>query len=404
MNTDKKNTNKVIGVQVIHPVGNHALNRNDLGQNKTTYMQGIRGMLSSQSCKKPLRERCSELLHDKFGATLSRQWPKKFKNYLVENGFDEKDAEAKVAEYFSLFMTKVDKKSKGNKKTKEIEDGEEDGEEVEEVEDGEAVTKKDESEDTKFQFKALAYLSDDEVNNFKEDLLKDKPDGCDAVLKQIVTKNIAAAAMFGRMFADDNSFNVDGAMHFSDSISTHVIEEEQDYFTAVDELSKETDTSGAGHLQHSSFNTAVFYKHMKIDIDDFRKSTKGVFSEEELGEIFSTIISEFVHILPTGKKRGKNAESPAQYVMINYADKSCRINLANVFYNPIKKDFVNESIRVLNQRMDQVINYYDDDLESVEVLIRGHLHGELNDEEVKNSFITKTNIKDAIKSLFNQEG
>ena len=54
-------------------------------------------------------------------------------------------------------------------------------------------------------------------------------------------------ALFGRMVADDPSLNYDAAAQVAHSISTHAVQNEYDYFTAVDDCQAE-DNAGAGHL------------------------------------------------------------------------------------------------------------------------------------------------------------
>ena len=52
-------------------------------------------------------------------------------------------------------------------------------------------------------------------------------------------------ALFGRMVADDPSLNYDAAAQVAHSISTHAVQNEYDYFTAVDDCQAE-DNAGAG--------------------------------------------------------------------------------------------------------------------------------------------------------------
>ena len=54
-------------------------------------------------------------------------------------------------------------------------------------------------------------------------------------------------ALFGRMVADAPSLNYDAAAQVAQSISTHAVQNEFDYFTAVDDCAPE-DSAGAGHL------------------------------------------------------------------------------------------------------------------------------------------------------------
>lgn len=66
-------------------------------------------------------------------------------------------------------------------------------------------------------------------------------------------------ALFGRMVADDPGLNFDAAAQVAHAISTHAIENEFDYFTAVDDCAPE-DNAGAGHLGTVEFNSSTLYR------------------------------------------------------------------------------------------------------------------------------------------------
>ena len=61
-------------------------------------------------------------------------------------------------------------------------------------------------------------------------------------------------ALFGRMVADEPSLNYDAAAQVAHSISTHAVQNEYDYFTAVDDCQAE-DNAGAGHLGTVEYNS-----------------------------------------------------------------------------------------------------------------------------------------------------
>lgn len=85
------------------------------------------------------------------------------------------------------------------------------------------------------QIKALAQLAVEECADKKE------------YKKALSTAPSADIALFGRMVADDPSLNFDAAAQVAHSISTHAVQNEYDYFTAVDDCQVE-DNAGAGHL------------------------------------------------------------------------------------------------------------------------------------------------------------
>ena len=63
-------------------------------------------------------------------------------------------------------------------------------------------------------------------------------------------------ALFGRMVASDPSLNYDAAAQVAHSISTHAVQNEFDYFTAVDDCAPE-DSAGAGHLGTVEYNSST---------------------------------------------------------------------------------------------------------------------------------------------------
>lgn len=103
-------------------------------------------------------------------------------------------------------------------------------------------------------------------------------------------------ALFGRMVASDPSLNYDAAAQVAHSISTHAVQTEFDYFTAVDDLSPE-DTSGAGHLGTVEYNAATLYRYATVNVQEL---------ERTLGEQAADAVRGFAEALicsmPTGKQ------------------------------------------------------------------------------------------------------
>lgn len=71
--------------------------------------------------------------------------------------------------------------------------------------------------------------------------------------------------LFGRMVASDPSLNYDAAAQVAHSISTHMVQTEFDYFTAVDDLAPE-DNAGAGHLGTIEFNSSTLYRYATVNM------------------------------------------------------------------------------------------------------------------------------------------
>lgn len=104
----------------------------------------------------------------------------------------------------------------------------------------------------------------DEIKKFAEDFAK-------------TTKKRPAApdiALFGRMLADRPETNVDAACQVAHAISTHAVNMDIDFFTAVDDLLPEGET-GAGMMGVTGFNSACFYRYACINYDLLKTNLNG---------------------------------------------------------------------------------------------------------------------------------
>ena len=95
--------------------------------------------------------------------------------------------------------------------------------------------------------------------------------GADPELKAALTKVLNGGkavdvALFGRMLADMPERNQNAACQVAHAISTHAVEREFDFYTAVDDL-KPDDTSGADMMGTVEFNSACFYRYAVVDWD-----------------------------------------------------------------------------------------------------------------------------------------
>src|SRR3990172_11895826 len=90
--------------------------------------------------------------------------------------------------------------------------------------------------------------------------LSDALDGCRS----------ADLALFGRMLADLPGKNIDAASQVAHAISTHQVNFDFDYYTAVDDRKPE-DTAGADMIGTVEFNSACFYRYANIDVAQLKK-------------------------------------------------------------------------------------------------------------------------------------
>ncbi|MFF7360097.1 type I-E CRISPR-associated protein Cas7/Cse4/CasC [Streptomyces sp. NPDC008125] len=112
-------------------------------------------------------------------------------------------------------------------------------------------------------------------------------------------------ALFGRMVADAADINVDAAAQVAHALSVHAVENESDYFTAVDDRNKESE-SGAGMIGTVDFNSATLYRYAALDVDRLRDNLGAGLDEEKPGSepvrrAVEAFVHAFVNSIPTGK-------------------------------------------------------------------------------------------------------
>ena len=77
-------------------------------------------------------------------------------------------------------------------------------------------------------------------------------------------------ALFGRMTTSDAFRDVEAAMQVAHALSTHKVDHEFDYFTAVDDLQnsgEDDQDAGAAMLGDVEYNSACYYKYFSLDVD-----------------------------------------------------------------------------------------------------------------------------------------
>jgi CRISPR system Cascade subunit CasC len=155
-------------------------------------------------------------------------------------------------------------------------------------------------------------------------------------LKEALTTDVVGAkavdiALFGRMLTDaPEGGRVDAAAQVAHALSTHAVDTEFDYFTAVDDLSGEE--PGAGMLGTIEFNSACFYRYACLDA---RQLVENLDGDLELARRAArSFATSFVTVMPTGKQNTFAAHNPPAAAVF-VARSAGSWNLANAFVDPV---------------------------------------------------------------------
>ena len=124
--------------------------------------------------------------------------------------------------------------------------------------------------------------------------------GCtkDEEYEEALIENPSAdMVLFGRMVAQKASLKYDAAAQVAHSISTHAVQNEYDYFTAVDDCQAE-DNAGAGHLGTVEYNSSTLYRYATVNVMELA----GQLGAEQAAETVRAFGEAFLFSMPTGKQ------------------------------------------------------------------------------------------------------
>jgi CRISPR system Cascade subunit CasC len=192
----------------------------------------------------------------------------------------------------------------------------------------------------------LLFLSPGEIDSLEKviaesynELLKSKPseklvtslnDAIDGENKSRLSVDVA---LFGRMLAVMPEKNQNAACQVAHAISTHAVEREFDFYTAVDDLKPE-DTAGADMMGTVEFNSACLYRYAVVD---WEKLVANLQQDTELAiKGLHAFLEGFVVAEPTGKQNTFAAHNPPEFVIVSVRRNTSPRNLANAFEIPIR--------------------------------------------------------------------
>ena len=171
-------------------------------------------------------------------------------------------------------------------------------------------------------------------------------------LQQILQDNPALdMALFGRMVADDPSLNEDASAQVAHAISTHSVQTEFDFYTAVDDLQKE-DNAGAGMLGTIEFNASTLYRYANVAVHALSDQLQD--KDAVIGSL-CLFVEAFANAMPTGKANTFANQTLPQALLVSIrTDRP--VNLVSAFEEPVRSrdGYGKESIQKLLAEYEKV--------------------------------------------------
>ncbi len=327
----------------VHILQNHApsnLNRDDTGSPKEAVFGGYkRARISSQCIKRSIRR--SELFADRLDSLLAirtRSLPELVRKNLLEKGLDDNLAEI-AAKKASGFGT-------------------------------EKGTEQAPNNSGHYRTAQTMFLSTTDIDAvaevMKEAAIKSGSAGAfGAILAKDLQKKAedngyrpmsVDIALFGRMVTSEAFVNVEASSQFAHGISTHKIDHEFDYFTAVDDLERSADDeagAGADMIGDVEFNSACYYKYFNIHVDGLVDNLTGSAFNKPVGDhdkavardtaskAVCALIEAAVRVTPSGKQNSFAAHQLPALLWIEIRDRNLPVSYANAFCTPVNPKTVN---------------------------------------------------------------
>jgi CRISPR system Cascade subunit CasC len=144
-----------------------------------------------------------------------------------------------------------------------------------------------------------------------------------------------AGALFGRMVTSDPAANLEAPLHVAHSFTVHTEETEGDYFTAVDDLKKDDDDSGADTIQETELTSGLFYGYVVIDLPGLVSNCGR--NRDLAAQVVHNLIYLIAEVSP-GAKRGSTAPyGRAELMLVEAGDRQPR-SLAAAYRTPVGQD------------------------------------------------------------------
>ena len=301
----------------LHLIQNFApscLNRDDTGAPKDAMFGGYRrSRISSQCLKRAIRQTFSSagLLTTEELGIRTRNIVSLLEERLLEKGITE--SRAAIERALSILELKL-------KEPKKKDDDE--------------ASKQPQTKYLLFlsnnAIAELAYVIETHLNALAEG--KSSRELKKAIEDCVSSASAVDVALFGRMLADRKELNVDAAAQVAHAISTHRVDRESDFFTAVDDWTRD-DQADAGMLGTVEFNSSCQYRYAVVNLDQLQLNLGGDAVLAQRGLL--AFLQASIHAIPTGKQNTFAAHNLPSFVGITVRSGQ-PVSLANAFEVPVK--------------------------------------------------------------------
>ena len=152
------------------------------------------------------------------------------------------------------------------------------------------------------------------------------------------------SALFGRMVTSDVLASRDAAIYVAHAFTVHEAQVENDYFTVVDDLTREAGETGSAGIFDTELASGLYYGYLVVDVPQLVANLEGVSIHEwasatpQQRALAGRVVQSLLHLVATvspGAKRGSTAPFEwAKFMLVEIGDWQPR-SLAGGFQNAL---------------------------------------------------------------------
>lgn len=325
---------RFIQIHTLHNYPAALLNRDDAGLAKRLpYGDKIRTRISSQCLKRHWRVADDIFSLASLGvpmATRSRELPRQMRDMMIAQGMSETLAQAAVEGMRNGGL--LDKAGKSPQ-----------GEDA--LSTGQAVLLGSAERDYLIGKCVALGQEHSEVKALKEAVaawLKEKDEKNN--IKAMKHGSGLESALFGRMVTSDVLTSRDAAVYVAHAFTVHEAQVENDYFTVVDDLLRESGELGSAGIFDTELASGLYYGYVVVDVPQLVANLEGVGIKDcfnvgsDQRELAAKVVHHLLHLIATvspGAKRGSTAPFDwAKFMLVEAGDWQPR-SLAGAFQNAL---------------------------------------------------------------------
>jgi len=177
------------------------------------------------------------------------------------------------------------------------------------------------------------------------------------------------------MLADDPDFNREAAVQIGHAITTHGVQVEDDFFTAVDDLKTRADDAGAEHVGEHAFGSGIYYLYCCVNCDLLLENLAG--DKPLASRAIESLVTALATATPTGKQNSHAHHPRAGFVRAEVGSVQPR-DLTGAFYEAVAPQMA-ASVTALEEMAEKLDRAYGPCAEATAVMNVESGQGTLND-------------------------